>query len=395
MAKKKPYSFRDIFIDIAADAMKGITNPGIQRLSQEASKKFGVNGLSPKQLMADKQEQLRLKKLEMENQMYAHKLSEKEIEIEEKRRLLEKVEAEKVVLELPKPEMVIEGALTIPLDHGGIEFPDENEGFLELIQSLPFGKVMLILGRRGSGKTALAAKFCEYISATFGLAIYWVGLPEEARNLLPVWIKLVNGPEQVPPGSVILIDEAGIRYACLAFNTSENQFLRSLLMITRHRNSSLVAAVQSSRDVENAVVRQADTIIFKEPSLNQAVTERQVIRPRAKKAAEVFQQIPKEKRASSAMVFDDSFTGLITTTVPSFWSEELSHIYRYADLGQMAARAKKGVELDRIVRDETKLLEVDSLDRKILKLRSEGHGIEKTAKFLGISIYRVRKCLGI
>ena len=41
----------------------------------------------------------------------------------------------------------------------------------------------------------LGARIAEFISATYGLAIYWLGLPEPARNLLPHWVKLVNDPE--------------------------------------------------------------------------------------------------------------------------------------------------------------------------------------------------------
>ncbi|MFC2071202.1 ATP-binding protein [Chloroflexota bacterium] len=266
---------------------------------------------------------------------------------------------------------------------------------MEWLDSLPYGKVILILGSRGSGKTALAARISKYISATYGLSVDWVGLPEEARNLLPRWIKLVNSPDQCPSGSVILADEAGLRYASLAFNTKETQLLRSPLMIARHRNSSLVCAVQSSRDLENSVIRHADTFVFKEPGFHQTDTERHDLQPMARKAAEAFQKIPKEKRAASAMVFDNAFTGLISITLPGFWSDELSHVYRYVDLNQLEVRGKRAVELEQTVREGTKLLKADSLDSQILKLKADGNGIEKISKILGCSVYRVRKCLNM
>ena len=387
-------SIDSLFANIAVKAINTVASHGLTRLSQEAAKICGVDGHSPREQMALNRARLQMEKQEMENRMYAFKLEEKEMSIEEKRRILDEAKAEKAELDLPEAEMVIDGALTIPQDKGGIVFPDEPEGYQEWLDSLPYGKVILILGRRGSGKTALAARISEFISATYGLAVYWIGLPSaEGHALLPRWIKLVNSPEQCPPGSVILADEAGLRYASLAFNTRENQLLRSLLMITRHRNSSLVFAVQSSRDLENSVIRQADTIVFKEPGFHQPVTERRDLQPMAKKAAEVFQRIPKDKRAASAMVFDDMFTGLISTTLPSFWSNELSHVYQYVDLGQLEARGKRAGELDRVVREGTKMLEADSLDSQILKLRSEGLGVEKIAKILGCKVYGVRKCL--
>jgi hypothetical protein len=61
----------------------------------------------------------------------------------------------------------------------------------------------------------------------------------------------------------------------------------------------------------------------------------------------------------------------------------------------LEARGKRARELDQVVREETKMLETDLLDSQILKLRSEGLGIEKIAKILGCKVYRVRKCLGM
>ena len=334
---------------------------------------------------------------EMEIRMFALKLEDKEIAVQEKRRKIESAEEEKASLDLPEAETVIDGALAIPQDTGGIVLPDESEpeGYQDWLDSLSDGKVILILGRRGAGKTSLGGRIAEYISATYGMSIYWVGLPEAAKDLLPHWIKLVNSPDQCPPNSIILADEAGLRYASLAFNTKENKLLRSLLMIARHRHSSLIFAVQSSRDLENSVIRQSDTFIFKQPGFHQPDSERPDLRVMARKAAEIFQRIPREKQMASALVFDDLFTGVITTTLPSFWSDSLSHIYRYVDLGQIEIQGKRATELEQVVREETKLLNTNSLDVEILKLRQEGYGIEKISKMLNITVHRVRKCLKV
>jgi len=115
----------------------------------------------------------------------------------------------------------------------------------------------------------------------------------------------------------------------------------------------------------------------------------------ARKAAEVFQKIPKDKRPASALIFDDLFSGVITTTLPSFWSDELSHVYQHVDLGQIEGQAKRAKELEQVVKEETKLLDANSLDSDILRLRQEGNGIEKIAKKIGCSVHRVRKCLNV
>ena len=394
--------------DIFAAGMNIAAYHGLNRFSREVARVLGVSGssvqdqinLNRSKLALEKQQAVTAKvkvMSELEVQMYDLKLQEKQMAIEEKKRLLETAVAEKAQLALPEAEMVVDGALAIPQESGGIVLPDESEpeGYQDWLDSLAYGKVTVILGRRGSGKTALGARVAEFVSATHGMSIYWVGLPEAARNLLPQWVKLVNTPDQCPANSVILADEAGLRYASLAFNTRENQLLRSLLMVARHRQSSLIFAVQSSRDVEYSVIRQADCIAFKQPGLHQPDSERPDLRPLARKAADVFQKIPKERRPASALIFDDLFSGLITTTLPSFWSDELSHVYQHVDLGQIEGQAKRAKELNQVVKEETKLLSADSLDADILRLRQEGNGIEKIAKILDCSVHRVRKCLNM
>jgi hypothetical protein len=205
---------------------------------------------------------------------------------------------------------------------------------------------------------------------------------------------MADSIEQCPPGCLIIIDEAGLHYLSLAFSTEENILLRRFLMICRHKHCSLVFAVQSSRDLENSVVRQADTIIFKEPGLNQPDSERPDLRKRTKKAASVFKEIPKEQKCEVAYVFDDSFEGLIKSSVPSFWSDELSHIYGHFDLATIQQQFERNNELQAVIVQETRLLNGASQDKQVLELRRQGNGIEKIAKILGISTWAVRKCLG-
>jgi len=391
--------------NILSEVGNQIVSLGMKKLSKEAARLLGLDGMSVADDIQLQRLRLSVAKQEGENtrasligerqlKLLDIKLQEKEIAIQEKKRLLETAQEEKARLALPEAEMVVDGALTIPQDKGGIVFPDEPEGYQDWLDSLPYGKVILILGSRGSGKTSLGARIAEFISATYGMSIFWLGLPEAARNLLPSWVKLVSSPEQCPSDSVIIADEAGLRFSSLAFQADPNRILRQLLMVVRHRRSTLIFATQSSRDVENSVVRQSDCFCFKRPGRHQAASERPDVRGMAKKAAEVFEKIPKEKQSSSTLVFDDAFQGVITTTLPSFWSEELSHIYRHIDLGQIETQGKRVKELEQVVTEETKLLDATTREKEIMELRRQGCGIEKIAGILKISTWQVRKCLG-
>jgi len=247
--------------NIFAEGANIIISHGLKRLSREAAKRWGVDGASVQEQIALNRSRLLLEKQEadtakvkafseMQVKMFGLKIEEKEMAMQEKKCLLENAEAEKAQLALPLHTTVVDGALEIPINAGGISSPDESEElevYQEWLDSLAGGKVILVLGRRGSGKTALAGRIAEFVSATYGMPIYWVGLPAEARNLLPYWVKLADSPEQCPAGSVIIADEAGLRFASLAFATDQNKLLRSLLMICRHKHCSLIFATQSSR----------------------------------------------------------------------------------------------------------------------------------------------------
>jgi energy-coupling factor transporter ATP-binding protein EcfA2 len=322
------------------------------------------------------------------------RIQQKEYEMERAMQRLENAEAQSLEVGTYPRTQVISGALEVAADPDGLMGSgEETEGYSAWLDSCQDGKVILILGRRGSGKTALAAKIAEYAMAKYRMPIYWIGLPEQARGLLPNWITLVDSPDQCPMGCFMIIDEAGIQYLSLAFNTDRNRFMRALLMVCRHRHCSLVFAVQSSRDLEYSIIRQADSIIFKQPSLHQPDSERPDIRPLAKKAALIFKEIPKDKRIESAFVFDDDFEGLITSSLPSFWSEKLSNIYANFDLVTIENQVRRGNELKKIVVEETKLLDTASLEKNIMELRRQGCGIEKIARSLGCSTWQVRKCL--
>jgi hypothetical protein len=110
-----------------------------------------------------------------------------------------------------------------------------------------------------------------------------------------------------------------------------------------------------------------------------------------KKAALVFNEIPKDERPEAAYVFDDDFEGIIKYTLPSFWSEELSHIYTHFDLAAIQQQAEKRNELQRVGVQETKLLNEASLEKEIMELRRRGHSIEKIARSLSCNTWQVRK----
>ena len=413
----------DPITNLLSEAGNVLAGHTLHRLSLDAAKNLGLNGTSQEQQMKLDRSSLSVEKMKLEIAQVQRKEAEaleraenlrlkrqkQELENEKRLRLLD-LQIQKREHELERTEQriaaqnaeyvpnikvePIPGALEVcAISDGLSSMAEQVESYMEWIYSLREGKVSLILGKRGSGKTALIAKIGEFLMAVYAIPTYWIGAPETARQLVPNWIRLVDTPENCPPNSFLMCDEAGINYLSLLFNTSENRFIRRLLMIARQKHISLAFATQSARDVDFAIVRQADSIIFKEPGLHQPDSERPDIKAKAKKAALAFKEIPKEERIGAAYVFDDDFEGMIQCRLPSFWTEDLSHIYAQLDLSQIENRPRGGEYLDRSTGNGPMYLGNASLEQSILDLRRQDYGIERIAKSLGCSTWNVRKCL--
>ena len=383
--------------NIAADYAFG-------RFSKSMAQLFGSSGTSVQEQIAlnlskanlEKQEAelVKVKALsERQIRLLDIRIAQKELEVERARQALETAQTQAAQLQLPVSTEVISGALEVTADPRGLTGASEqSDGYIRFLDGFQEGKVVIICGKRGSGKSALAAKMGEYMTATFRMPVYWIGLPDQAKELIPSYIKIVDDPHKCPVNSFIICDEAGINFLSLLFNTSRNRFLRALLMVCRQRHCSLVFAVQSTTDMDVSIVRQADCLIFKQPGLHQPETERSNIRPRAKQAALAFSAMTKEEALESACVFDDDFEGIIKFTPPIFWSEKLSHIYAHLDLEAIEREVVKRVEIQKTVADESHQISEASLDSRILELRKD-HGIDAIARILGCSQHRVRKSL--
>jgi archaellum biogenesis ATPase FlaH len=186
-----------------------------------------------------------------------------------------------------------------------------------------YGLIMLIAGKRGSGKTALGMQFLAWFNHVARRRCYGIGY-DAAK--LPRWIKKVRSIEEIPNDSVVLIDEAAIMFFSREAMTSMNKMLTKLMAIARHKNLSMALITQSSALIEINVLRLADVLLFKEPSLLQARFERKALQDIFKTIDKTFKKL--DDRVSHFYVYSDEFEGLARYSLPYFWNDSISRAFR-------------------------------------------------------------------
>ena len=133
--------------------------------------------------------------------------------------------------------------------------PPSDSKWLDLV---PHPCVVLIIGRRGSGKSALGHRVLE-LMRNHGEP-YVVGLPAKAHKLLPDWVGTMDRLDDVPPKAVVLIDESYIRYHSRATMASEGRDIGSLINLSRQKEQTLLFIVQEARQLDINIVSQMDVL---------------------------------------------------------------------------------------------------------------------------------------
>jgi replicative DNA helicase len=180
------------------------------------------------------------------------------------------------------------------------------------------GRIGIILGGRGNGKSALGMKILENIKAKTNKKVSAWGFNE---SLLPQWIKPINHIDEIENDSFVLIDESGISFSSRNSMSELNKLLTELILITRHKNISIIFITQNSSNIEINILRQADYILLKPHSLLQLNFERPIIKDIY---SEMDGESKKFKDKSMTYVYSGDFKGFIKNGLPGFWSERTS-----------------------------------------------------------------------
>ncbi|MEM4397694.1 MAG: zonular occludens toxin domain-containing protein [Candidatus Woesearchaeota archaeon] len=179
-------------------------------------------------------------------------------------------------------------------------------------------KIGIILGSRGSGKSAFGIKFLENLYSKTKKNCYAIGFNEED---MPSWINVVQDISQIKNNSFVLIDEGGVLFSSRDSMSRANKMLSDLILISRHKNLSILFISQNSANLDIDIIRQADYLIFKKSSLLQLDFERKKIQDIYKIINPGFEEFDDKY---IAYIYSDTFRGFVKAELPSFWSQRIS-----------------------------------------------------------------------
>ncbi len=181
--------------------------------------------------------------------------------------------------------------------------------------------IVLIAGKRGSGKSALGFRILENAHATSERPAYALGVK---ASVLPSWISSVDDVEQVSNQGMVLVDEGALSFSSRESMSKKNKELGKLLAIARHKDLTLLLVTQNTGMIDKNVLNLCDTVILKEGSLLQQKMERDAMKELYSKAGKAIKALPSEDRTAHAYIVSDDFEGLVRVALPSFWSSKVS-----------------------------------------------------------------------
>lgn len=181
----------------------------------------------------------------------------------------------------------------------------------------------IILGARGTGKSAIGMKMLENLHILSKKNFYAMGFKQED---LPDWIEVVEDVKDIKTNSFVLIDEGGILFSSRKSFSDANKLLSELLLIARHNDLSILFISQNSANLEINAIRQADYLLLKPSSLLQRDFERKKIKDIYDEASDKFQKYKNVKGLT--YVYSEQFRGFVSNPLPTFWSQKVSKSFR-------------------------------------------------------------------
>ncbi len=143
---------------------------------------------------------------------------------------------------------------------------------------------------------------------------------------MPYYIQKIKDPTFLEENSIVLLDESGITFSSRKGFSDINTLMSELILISRHKNLSLIFITQNSSNLDVNILRQADYLMLKPSSLLQLDFERKKIKKIYEKIKEDFEKYKNIK--GTTYIYSEEYEGFIKNNLPAFWDENISKSFK-------------------------------------------------------------------
>jgi len=220
----------------------------------------------------------------------------------------------------------------------------------------------LLTGDVGTGKSALAHHLLEKYGKKYSLTPTVVGIPPSKRSLLPGNYQFLNDKSEIvfAENAIVLIDEADIQ---LPLDSSKDKAaVINALSLPRQRNQILILAYHFPRLVKGTYLPFFSAFLFKRPPyLLEFATKKgsDELMTMMKKAGERFDEMTSDEeilKNTYVVAPRIRWQGLLTNELPTFWSPELSKVWKGTAVDEELRGIEQGEQAQLPISEELKKL---------------------------------------
>lgn len=258
---------------------------------------------------------------------------------------------------------------------------------LALAQIIHHPAVVLIVGRKGGGKSALVGRLQELKRDQ--APPYAVALPEKARRILPPWYGLTDDPFEIPSNAMIYIPESYRMFHAKSSQSAQGRTVGNLVNLSKHRHHTLFSDVQNAAHLDRNIISEVDVILVKEPGPFTKGFERPELRHIMDAARAAFAGVSPSRRKRMVFVVapDSGIAGqLMENRLPTFWSDALSRIF--ASAGSSSPSRPEAAGSGKSTRATIRIGQKTSTQSKrqrAKELRKAGYSYSEIGEMLGVS----------
>ncbi len=196
----------------------------------------------------------------------------------------------------------------------------------DLSELISYPSVIIITGKRGSGKTACGYYILENAMKKYNLEGVVMGIPEEKKDMLPNEIVWEDININLKDERVYFIDEAAVWFYARRWRSDLNELFDTILTVARQKKLLLILATHYTRKLDINIITDTDMLIFKKPGLLYKHFERRELRKIYEKVEKAFSEVNNDYR-KYCYVLSEDYEGLARNDLPTFWREELSYSF--------------------------------------------------------------------